>query len=57
MTATSRSRRLLGFAGGLYDRDTELLHFGARDYDPRIGRWTSKESIKKCGVIWVANKY
>ena len=24
-----------GFAGGLYDRGTELTHFGARDYDPR----------------------
>ena len=24
-----------GFAGGLYDRDTRLVRFGARDYDPR----------------------
>jgi len=29
----------------LYDRDTELLRFGARDYDPRVGRWTSKDPI------------
>ena len=34
-----------GFAGGLYDTDTELLRFGARDYDPRVGRWTSKDPI------------
>lgn len=28
-----------GFAGGLYDADTGLLHFGARDYDPEVGRF------------------
>jgi len=32
-----------GFAGGLYDEDTGLVHFGARDYDPRVGRWISKD--------------
>lgn len=34
-----------GFAGGLWDRDTGLVRFGARDYDPRIGRWISKDSV------------
>ena len=34
-----------GFAGGLYDRDTGLTRFGARDYDPSIGRWTAKDPI------------
>jgi RHS repeat-associated protein len=34
-----------GFAGGLADRDTGLVRFGARDYDPRVGRWTSKDPI------------
>ncbi|NUN04485.1 MAG: RHS repeat-associated core domain-containing protein [Bdellovibrio sp.] len=34
-----------GFAGGLNDRDTGLVRFGARDYDPEIGRWTSKDPI------------
>jgi RHS repeat-associated protein len=28
------------FAGGVYDADTKLLHFGAREYDPQTGRWT-----------------
>jgi YD repeat-containing protein len=32
-----------GFAGGLHDRDTGLVRFGFRDYDPDIGRWTAKD--------------
>ncbi len=32
-----------GFAGGLYDRATKLVRFGARDYDPAIGRWLAKD--------------
>ncbi len=35
-----------GFAGGLYDTDTGLTRFGARDYDSEIGRWTTKDPIK-----------
>ena len=34
-----------GFAGGLYDRETGLMRFGARDYDPQTGRWTTKDPI------------
>jgi RHS repeat-associated protein len=34
-----------GFAGGLFDADTGLVRFGARDYDPTVGRWTSKDPI------------
>jgi RHS repeat-associated protein len=35
-----------GFAGGIYDRDTKLIRFGGRDYDPETGRWTSKDPIR-----------
>jgi RHS repeat-associated protein len=34
-----------GFAAGLHDRDTGLVRFGFRDYDPDIGRWTAKDPI------------
>jgi RHS repeat-associated protein len=34
-----------GFAGGLFDADTRLTRFGARDYDPMVGRWTAKDPI------------
>ncbi|HWU42791.1 MAG TPA: RHS repeat-associated core domain-containing protein, partial [Bdellovibrio sp.] len=38
-----------GFAGGLYDVDTGLVRFGARDYDAETGRWTSKDPILFAG--------
>ena len=34
-----------GFAGGLYDRHTGLVRFGARDYSAQIGRWVTKDPI------------
>jgi RHS repeat-associated protein len=38
-----------GFAGGLHDRDTGLVRFGYRDYDPGVGRWTAKDPILFAG--------
>ena len=35
-----------GFAGGLLDPGTGLIHFGARDYDPPTGRWTGSDPIR-----------
>jgi len=34
-----------GYAGGIYDPLTGLVRFGARDYDPEVGRWTAKDPI------------
>lgn len=45
ITDTNPGFQPFGFAGGLYDRDTKLIRFGARDYDPETGRWTAKDPI------------
>jgi RHS repeat-associated protein len=47
-----------GFAGGIYDVDSGLVRFGARDYDPSIGRWLSKDpSLFSGGVnLYVYSK-
>jgi RHS repeat-associated protein len=38
---TSPGFQPFGFAGGLYEPATQLVRFGARNYDPETGRWTS----------------
>jgi RHS repeat-associated protein len=40
---TSPGFQPFGFAGGLYDADTGLVRFGARDYDPSTGRFTAPD--------------
>ncbi|XPV76026.1 MAG: RHS repeat domain-containing protein [Desulfovibrio sp.] len=35
----------LGFAGGLFDKDTGLVHFGMREYMPEVGRFTSPDPL------------
>lgn len=34
-----------GFAGGLYDPDTRLVHYGKREYDPKAGRFTTRDPV------------
>ena len=38
-----------GFAGGLYDSQTKLVKFGARDYDAGTGRWMCKDPSSFAG--------
>ena len=42
---TNPGFQAFGFAGGIYDQDTKLVKFGARDYDGSTGRWLSKDPI------------
>jgi RHS repeat-associated protein len=35
----------IGYAGGVSDPSTKLVRFGARDYDPTVGRWTAKDPV------------
>ena len=34
-----------GYAGGLYDSNSNLVRFGARDYDPQSSQWTASDPI------------
>lgn len=45
MKDTNPGFQSLGYAGGLLDPDTRFVRFGYRDYDPTIGRWTTKDPI------------
>ncbi len=38
-----------GFAGGMVDPGHELIRFGARDYAPSSGRWTSRDPVLLAG--------
>lgn len=46
---TNRGLHPFGFAGGLTDGHTGFIKFGARNYDPEVGRWTSKDPILFAG--------
>ena len=38
-----------GFAGGLVDEATGLVRFGARDYEPVVGRWIARDPARFAG--------
>jgi RHS repeat-associated protein len=39
-----------GFAGGIYDPDSRLVRFGAREYDARTGRWMRRDPVSFAGL-------
>jgi RHS repeat-associated protein len=45
VTGTGLDWMPFGFAGGIYDADSGLVRFGARDYESMVGRWTTKDPI------------
>jgi len=45
LSDTNPGLQPFGFAGGLWDADTGLVRFGARDYDAETGRWTANDSL------------
>ncbi|MCI0544360.1 MAG: RHS repeat protein, partial [Actinobacteria bacterium] len=49
LTDTNPGFQPFAFAGGLYEYQTGLVRFGARDYDPETGRWTAKDPIGFAG--------
>ena len=42
---TSPGFQPFGFAGGVWDAATKLVHFGAREYEAGTGRWTRRDPI------------
>ena len=45
-TGTGLEWMPFGFAGGLYDPESGLIRFGARDLDSSTGRWTAKDPAR-----------
>ncbi|WP_291330288.1 RHS repeat-associated core domain-containing protein [Desulfovibrio sp. UCD-KL4C] len=39
----------IGFATGLTDKDTGLIHFGHCEYDPTSGRFITPDALKFAG--------
>jgi RHS repeat-associated protein len=46
-----------GFAGGLYDPDTGLVRFGARDYSSETGQWTARDPLLFTGAQYSLYAY
>lgn len=45
VTETAPGTTTIGFAGGITDPLTGLVHFGAREYSPRLQRWLSPDPL------------
>ena len=40
-----------GFGGGIFEPETKLVRFGARDYDSTVGRWIARDAIRERGGL------
>jgi RHS repeat-associated protein len=49
LTDTNPGFQPFGFAGGLYDPDTGLVHFGLREYSAETGQWTARDPVLFAG--------
>jgi len=49
-SVTGPSRQPWRYVGGHLDAGTGLYHFGARYYDPRMGRFTQSEQARATGT-------
>jgi RHS repeat-associated protein len=49
LTDSAPGMQPFGFAGGLYDSATNLVRFGARDYDSVTGRWVARDPVRFAG--------
>jgi RHS repeat-associated protein len=49
LSESSPGFQIIGFSGGLTDPGTNLVQFGARDYDPSTGRWTAPDPLAISG--------
>ncbi len=46
------------YASGYFDTNTNLYHFGARYYDPSLGRWTQQDPVAgSLGDLGSADRY
>jgi RHS repeat-associated protein len=49
LTDSAPGMQPFGFAGGLYDAETKLVRFGARDYASHVGRWIARDPVRFAG--------
>jgi RHS repeat-associated protein len=51
LSDTNPGWQTFGFAGGIYDPNSGLVRFGARDYNSGIGKWTAKDPYSSAEAI------
>ncbi|MDQ3933627.1 MAG: DNRLRE domain-containing protein [Actinomycetota bacterium] len=58
LSTTGSTSNYIKFAGGFDTTGSgKLYHFGARYYDPLIGRWTQQDPLDQAGDLREGNRY